>query len=186
MKRWLVTWAVLALVLVAVQWVALGLFFWGLYFPPSLVTGISANMIYTDAASVVAITAVNLLVFASLNAYLLVRVVNNKPLTSWRSAMPSVLLTVLLVALSIRYWVSPVTSNELDGPLGGIHAGMQIQGATYVLLWGLVNAVAFVAAGVVLHRLLRGKSSPRSWLVYNWGVQVSLFVLLFPWLGGLP
>jgi len=186
MKRWLVTWVVLALVLVAVQWAALGLFFGGLYFPPSLVTGISANMVYADSASAVAITAVNLLVFASFNAYLLIRVAGKKPLVGWRSALPSVLLTVLLVALSIRYWVSPVTSNELDGPLGGIHAGMQIQGATYVLLWGLVNAVAFVAAGVVLHRLLRGKSSPRSWLVYNWGVQVSLFVLLFPWLGGLP
>ena len=187
MKRWLTTWVALALVLVAVQWAALGLFFCGLYFPPSLVTGISANMVYADSASAVVITAVNLLVFASFNAYLLIRVASKKkPLTGWRSAVPSFILTALLVALSIRYWVSPVTSNELDGPLGGIHAGMRIQGPTYVWLWGLVNAGGVVVAGVVLHRLLRGESSPRSWLVYNWAVQASLFVLLFPWLGGLP
>ena len=76
--------------------------------------------------------------------------------------------------------------SPTDGSLGGVSAALQIQGALYVWSYGMLNVLTFAVAAIALHAMVRKGADAGSWLVYNWALYVSLFWVLFPWLGGYP
>ena len=134
-KRFLVQFVLLAIVLAIIHWAMIKLLFDKIIFPPTLITGISANLIYignSPSWSVLVIILFHLLLFMILNVYLLIRVARGKVPSPIRAGIFSLVFTVLLAALSIRYWFWPIAHTASDGTLGGIRAGMQIQGAAYV------------------------------------------------------
>jgi hypothetical protein len=56
----------------------------------------------------------------------------------------------------------------------------------HVWSYGILNVFGFAAATVALYIMTRREAEAGSWLVYNWALYVSLFWVLFPWLGGYP
>ena len=187
MKPFLNRFAVLAVALLLLQWIAVGLFFGKVLFPPTLVTGICANLVYgLGIVAAVLVVAFHLMAFVLANVYLFVRSARPRVLSPLRAGFPSLLIVILLAALSLRYWLGPIAHHPADGPLGGIQAGLQLQGPAYVWCYGALNIAGFVVAVIALCLMMKKRAGPGSWLVFNWALYVSLFYLLFPWLGGLP
>lgn len=188
-KRFVSQFVVLAIALVIIHWVMATLFTAKILFLPTLITGMGASFVYvahSPAWPILAITIFHLLIFTILNIYLLTRAARNTILSPQRAGIPSAVFTVLLAALSIRYWFWPIAHSTSDGTLGGLQAGLHIQGITYVWCYGILNLAVFIAAALVLYILMRKSRPPITWLVYNWSLYVLLFVVLFPWLGGYP
>ena len=189
MKPFLTAFALLAAAMLVLLWVAMQLFTAKVLAPPTLVTGISFNVVYSQhwaPTAVGAVAAFHLALFALLNAYLFIRAGRSKVLTPIRAALPSCGYTVLMIVLSLRYWLTPIAHHTKDGALGGFRSGLQIQGPTHVWIYGLLNLIAFAAAFVAICWLARKRSGARSWLTFNAALYASLFFILFPWLGGLP
>ena len=189
MKPFLTTFALLAVGMLVFLWVAMQLAAAKVLVPPTLVTGISYNLVYSQGwtpAAVGTVAAFHLILFTLLNAYLFVRAGRAKALTPIRAALPSCGYWVLLMALSLRYWLTPIAHHSKDGALGGFRSGLQIQGPTHVWIYGLLNLIAFAAAFVAICWLAKKRADARSWLTFNTVLYVSLFFILFPWLGGLP
>ena len=185
-KAYLSRFAVFAAALLVVHWVAVILFFSRMLFPPPLVIGIDANLVYVHPLAVLVISAVHVLLFALMNAYLFLRVARGNVLSPRRAGLPSLAFTLVLALISLRYWLWPISQHPMDGPLGGVQSGLQIQGPTYIWCYGVLNLAGFALAAFVLYRLMKRSGSPSAWLVYNWALYVSLFVLVLPWLGGYP
>lgn len=151
-------------------------------FPPTLAIGIAVNV---DPSGMLAAVPY-LLLFVLTNIYLLVRVSRRKALLPFRAGLPSLCLTLLVAVLSVRYWFWPIAHHPTDGPLGGVEAGLQIQGSPYVWSYGIINLAGFTFAVIILYHAMRKRPTPGFWLAYNWAIYASLFLFLFPWLGGLP
>lgn len=189
MRPFLKTFALLAATMLVLLWVAMQLFTAKVLAPPTLVTGISFNVVYSQHGAPTAVgkvAAFHLVLFVLFNAYLFVRAGRAKVLTPLRAALPSCGYAVLLVALSLRYWLAPIAHHARDGALGGFRSGLQIQGTAHVWTYGVLNVIAFVVAFVAICWLAKKRAGTRSWLVFNSALYVSLFFVLFPWLGGMP
>ena len=189
MRRFITQFAVVAAALLVIHWVRVGLLLARVFFPPPLVVGIAYSLVYVASSPilpVIVISGLHLCVFALVNAYLFVRVARARARPPWLAGLPSLAFTVVLAFLSLRYWLGPIAHHPTDGALGGIHAGTQVQGATYVWWLGLVNVLGFALAGLVLSKGMRQSRSPTAWLIYNGVLYASLFLFLFPWLGGYP
>ncbi|UCD27925.1 MAG: hypothetical protein JSV03_12585 [Planctomycetota bacterium] len=188
-KRFLGVFVCLAVILAVIHIAVVQMFLAKILLPPTLMTGIGAYIVYGSDSSVpilLTVTAIHLFIFLLMNIYLFVRAGRDKVLSPLRIVLPSLVYTVLLAALSIRYWFWPIAHSNTDGTLGGIRAGMNIQGAAHVWIYGLANLVGFVSAGLALYLMMKKIRAPGTWLIYNWALYASLFVLLFPWLGGYP
>jgi hypothetical protein len=189
MKPFLNTFVLLVAAMLLLLWVAMQLAAAKVLVPPTLVTGISYSVVYSQGWTPAAVgipAAFHLVLFVLLNVYLLVRVGRAKVLTPFRAALPSCGYTVLLMALSLRYWLTPIAHHARDGALGGFRSGLQIQGVTHVWLYGFLNLIAFAAAFVAICWLAEKRAGTRSWLTFNAALYASLFFILFPWLGGMP
>ena len=191
MKSFLIRYVVLAVLLLIPLWAVIAV--WtpdrGVPFPSPLVSFVSWGIMSSTDWSpmwVAAVIGCHLGVFLLVNAYLLLRVARCEVLSPLRSGLPSLLLVAVVTALSVRYWARPIAHHPTDGPLGGIAEGLRYQGPAYVCTVGILNLAAVVIFLVVLYFMSRHRARPGSWLVYNWALQVCLFVLFFPWLGGLP
>ena len=187
MKPILTRLGVAGVTVVILQFLAIALFFSKALFPPTLLTGLAANVVY-DAGPIGAVMVIgfHLLILVVVNVWLLAPGFRDGTRGTPRACIPSIVWTALLTALSVRYWMSPIAVSQKDGALGGIQAGLRMQGAAHVNSHLAINGIVFVVAVLVLFVLIRKRAAPASWLTYNAGLQVLLCFVIFPWLGGYP
>lgn len=172
---------------VVLQFLAVTLFFGKAVVPPTLLTGIAANAIYgAGLFGVIGVAGFHLLTLVAVNVWLLAPMFRVGTRGAWFACIPSIAWTVLLAALSVRYWTSPIAVSPKDGALGGIQAGLQMQGLAHVSCYLTLNAIALVAACAVVFILSRRRATPAAWVTYNASLQALLCFVIFPWLGGLP
>jgi hypothetical protein len=186
MRAPLIRFAQIAAAIITLQIIAMGLFFAKALFPPTLLTGIAANLVYGGGPiGFLVIILFHLFLLAIVNIGLLGFSAPSKP-RSLLAGIPSLLWTSVLFGLSLRYWARPIAHSRKDGALGGIQAGLQLQGPVYVYCYLALNLVVLAGTVVALAMLLKKRAPAGDWLVYNAALQGLLCFVLFPWLGGLP
>ncbi|MBN1343715.1 MAG: hypothetical protein JXQ73_13590 [Phycisphaerae bacterium] len=153
--------------------------------PPPLVIGLAYGISGGHAGVLVLVAgAMHLIVFLLANAYLYVGAREGRHRSGLRAGLVSLLYTGLLFGLSLVYWTVPIVRSSRGTGFGGIEAALRVQGATYVWSYGCVNILGFLAAAFALVTLMRRRTGPKAWLAYNTGLHLSLFVFVWPWLGG--